>query len=161
MVACLKQANIKLKLLECDFIKIKIQYLGHMFLKNSLSPLPETMQFLRLAGYYRNHINHYREIIHTLTRPLRKDELYVCTKTPIRMPYKGPPFLTTQIQMNHISCSQMPPNIVGLLLSANTHPKWLIRWPLTYNFYHWKTFWHTVYLCSTCERSFLLFICIT
>ena len=35
---------------------------------------PKCQQFLGLTGYYRNHINHYADTIHTLTHLTRKAE---------------------------------------------------------------------------------------
>ena len=81
---------------KCDFLKSQIHYLGHLLSQGGISPLQEKKwcnqdnappqnikelrQFLDLKGYYRNHKNHYADIINSLTKLLKKDEPYTWTK---------------------------------------------------------------------------------
>ena len=64
----LKEAGFKLKRSKCDFVKMQIQYLGHLITSDGIQPLPEKLessknmpapwstkkvqQFLGIAGYY-------------------------------------------------------------------------------------------------------------
>ena len=86
----LRQANLKLQIDKCDFLKRKVSYLGHILSKDGLSPDPKKIeavknfpvpkniknirQFLGLAGYYRRFIKDFAKIAKPLTTLLQKEK---------------------------------------------------------------------------------------
>ena len=92
----LKEAGLKLKRSKCDFMKMQIQYLGHLISSDGIQPLPEKLesiknmpapwsakevkQFLGLAGYYCKLVPHFSDLSRPLTRLTRKDILFKWTK---------------------------------------------------------------------------------
>ena len=68
----LREAGLKLKWSKCSFIKLHIEYLGHVISENGIEPMPDKLsaikempaprspkeikQFLGLVGYYRKFI---------------------------------------------------------------------------------------------------------
>ena len=64
----LREAGLKLKQSKCSFMKLHIEYLGHLILENGVEPIPDNLstikempaprgpkeikQFLGLVGYY-------------------------------------------------------------------------------------------------------------
>jgi len=69
LIERLRQANLKLQLDKCEFLKTEVTYLGHVISKDRVKPDPKKLevvrqfprpktpknikQFLGLAGYYR------------------------------------------------------------------------------------------------------------
>ena len=92
----LKEAGLKLKRSKCDFMKMQIQYLGHLISSSGIQPLPEKLgsikimpaprspkevkQFLGLAGYYHKFVPRFSDLSRPLTRLTRKDVLFEWTK---------------------------------------------------------------------------------
>lgn len=84
----LKNANFKVKLEKCDFLKKELKYLGHLITENGVKPNPEKIDaiirypipksakeikaFLGLVGYYRKFIRDFAGITKPLTQCLKK-----------------------------------------------------------------------------------------
>ena len=85
----LREANLKLQLEKCEFLKHKVSYLGHVLSEEGLNsdprkieavklfPQPKNMknvrQFLGLSGYYHRFIKNFAQIAKPLTRLLQKN----------------------------------------------------------------------------------------
>ena len=82
----LREAGLKLKRSKCSFMKMHIEYLGHLISeKGKLSaikemPAPrnpkEIKQFLGLVGYYQKFIPRFSDIAKPLTRLTRHDTMF-------------------------------------------------------------------------------------
>ena len=84
----LAQANFKIKLEKCDFLKKELKYLGHVISEDGVKPNPEKIEaitkfpiptttkeiksFLGLVGYYRKFIRDFAKITKPLTSCLKK-----------------------------------------------------------------------------------------
>ena len=89
------EVDLKLKMEKCSFLKMHIQYLGHIISDNGIKPIPEKLsliqqmprpytpkevkQFLGLVGYYRKFIPQYTDIARPLDALTRKDTECVWT----------------------------------------------------------------------------------
>ena len=85
----LREADLKLKEVKCNFLKKHIQYLGHIILGKGITPMPEKLecikdmsppktakevkQFLGLIGYYRNFVPRFSDLARPLNMLTRKD----------------------------------------------------------------------------------------
>ena len=85
----LRDANLKVKLKKCSFVRKELIYLGHVISENGLQvndkkiesikdyPVPKNrknvLQFLGVTGFYRNFIHSYSHIAYPLTSLLKKD----------------------------------------------------------------------------------------
>ena len=86
-----------MKWAKCSFMKLHIEYLGHLISENSIEPMPDKLsaikempaprspkeikQFLGLVGYYRKFIPRFSDIAKPLMRLTRHDTLFQwCTK---------------------------------------------------------------------------------
>ena len=85
----LREADLKLKMEKCSFLKKHKQYLGHIVSGVGIKPVPEKLssiqkmpcpytpkevkQFLGLVGYYRKFIPRYADIARLLNALTRKD----------------------------------------------------------------------------------------
>ena len=85
----LREANLKLKEVKCNFLKKHIQYLGHIFLGEGITPMPEKLacikempppktpkevkQFLGLIGYYQKFVPRFSDLARPLNTLTRKD----------------------------------------------------------------------------------------
>ena len=85
----LREANLKLKEVKCNFLKKHIQYLGHIILGKGLTPVPEKLacikdmpppktakevkQFLGLIGYYRKFVPRFSDLARPLNMLTRKN----------------------------------------------------------------------------------------
>lgn len=85
----LQEANLKVSLNKCDFLKKESEFLGHIVTHNGIKPNPhkivaiknfpipktvkEIQSFLGLTGYYRKFIQDYAKIIKPMTICLKKD----------------------------------------------------------------------------------------
>ncbi len=83
------EAGRKAKLTKCEFLKSRIEFLGHLVDGDGIHtvdskitavqkfPIPKSLEnvrsFLGLAGYYRAFIEHFPSIASPLTRLLKKD----------------------------------------------------------------------------------------
>ena len=93
----LREAELKLKWSKCSFMKLHIEYLGHLISENGIElmldklsaikemPAPrspkEIKQFLGLSGYYQKFIPQFSDVVKPLTRLTRHDTLFQwCTK---------------------------------------------------------------------------------
>ena len=85
----LREADLKLKEVKCNFLKKHIQYLGHIILGKGITPMPEKLacikdmpppktakevkQFLGLIGYYRKFVPRFSDLARPLNMLTRKD----------------------------------------------------------------------------------------
>jgi len=85
----LNEANLKIQLNKCEFLKRETEFLGHIVTKDGIRPNPkkitailnfpipkstkEIKQFLGLAGFYRKFIKDFARITKPLTKSLKKD----------------------------------------------------------------------------------------
>ena len=88
-------ANLRLILSKCEFLKPQLKYLGHVISADGVAPDPdktktiremkqpesvtEVRQFLGLANYYRRHIQNFAEIAVPLTKLTRKNCRFQCS----------------------------------------------------------------------------------
>ena len=91
----MREVNLKLKESKCNFMKNKIQYLGHFISGEGIAPIPEKLeamekipsprnpkevkQFLGLVGYYRKFIPRFADIARNLTNLTRKNVPFIWT----------------------------------------------------------------------------------
>ena len=92
----LAQANFKIKLEKCDFMKKELKYLGHVISEDGVKPNPEKIEaitkfpipktqkeiksFLGLVGYYRKFIRDFAKLTKPLTICLKKGAKVVVTE---------------------------------------------------------------------------------
>ena len=85
----LREADLKLKEVKCNFLKKRIQYLGHIVSGKGITPMPEKLacikdmpppktskevkQFLGLIGYYRKFVPRFSDLARPLNMLTRKD----------------------------------------------------------------------------------------
>ena len=85
----LREADLKLKEVKCNFLKKHIQYLGHIISGKGITPMPEKLvciqempppktpkevkQFLALIGYYRKFITRFFNLSQSLKALTRKN----------------------------------------------------------------------------------------
>ena len=85
----LREADLKLKEVKCNFLKKHIQYLGHIILGKGITPMPEKLacikdmpppktpkkvkQFLGLIGYYQKFVPRFSDLARPLDMLTRKD----------------------------------------------------------------------------------------
>ena len=85
----LREADLRLKMKKCNFLKVHIQYLGHLISGEGIEPLPEKLesikqmpapttpkevkQFLGLIGYYRKFVPRFADISRALTALTKKN----------------------------------------------------------------------------------------
>jgi len=85
----LSEANLKLQLDKCEFLKQETSFLGHVITKDGIKPNPDKINaiqkypiptntkelkgFLGLTGYYRKFIPNFADIAKPMTAVLRKD----------------------------------------------------------------------------------------
>ena len=97
---CLRKAGLKLKPSKCSLVRRSLKFLGHVVSRCGGSPDPEKLQamrefpvpqdvdalkrFLGLAGYYRDHVQGFADIVHPLNELTKKGVAYnwsaVCTQ---------------------------------------------------------------------------------
>ena len=79
----LKEVGLKLKRSKCSFMKLHIEYLGHLISEKGIEPMPDELtaikempaprspkeikQFLGLVGYYRKFIPRFSDLAKPLT----------------------------------------------------------------------------------------------
>ena len=89
LFARLREVDLKLKEVKCNFLKKHIQYLRHIVLGEGITPLPEKLtsiqkilppkttkeikQFLGLVGYYRKFIPRFSDLARPLNALTRKN----------------------------------------------------------------------------------------
>lgn len=85
----LKEANLKIQIDKCEFLKRETEFLGHVVTQNGIRPNPKKIecvlkypipqtpkqikQFLGLSGYYRKFMRDYSKIAKPMTSYLKKD----------------------------------------------------------------------------------------
>ena len=85
----MREADLRLKMEKCNFLKANLQYLGHIISGKGIEPVPEKLesikkmpapttpkeikQFLGLVGYYRKFIPRFADIARPLTTLTKKD----------------------------------------------------------------------------------------
>ncbi len=86
----LTQLSLKAKLTKCEFLKTRIEFLGHLVNGDGIHtvdskitavqkfPTPKSVENVRgLAGYYRAFVKNFASIASPLTRLLKKDVLFL------------------------------------------------------------------------------------
>ena len=89
----LQEANLKLKLSKCSFLKREVSYLGHKISKKGVEVTQEKVEsiinfptptnkkqvksFLGLSGFYRMFISNFAQIASPMTDLLKKDSLFL------------------------------------------------------------------------------------
>ena len=92
----LHEAGLKLKRSQCSFMKMHIEYLGHLISEKGIEPMPDKLsaikempaprnpkeikQFLGLVGYYQKIIPRFSDIAKLLMRLTRYNTLFVWCK---------------------------------------------------------------------------------
>ena len=92
----LREADLRLKMEKCNFLKVHIQYLGHLISGEGIEPLPEKLesikqmpapttpkevkQFLGLIGYYRKFVPRFADISRALTALTKKNTEFKWTE---------------------------------------------------------------------------------
>ena len=90
------EAGLKLKWSKCSFIKLHIEYLGHLISESGIEPMPDKLsaieempvlrsskeikQLLGLVGYYRKFIPRFSDVAKPLMRLTRHDTLFQWSK---------------------------------------------------------------------------------
>ena len=90
------EAGLKLKWSKCSFMKLHIEYLGHLISESGIEPMldklsaikempaprspKEIKQFLGLVGYYRKSIPRFSDVAKPLMRLTRHDTLFQWSK---------------------------------------------------------------------------------
>ena len=85
----LREADLRLKIEKCNFLKVHIKYLGHLISGEGIEPLPEKLesikqmpapttpkevkQFLGLIGSYRKFVPRFADISRALTALRKKN----------------------------------------------------------------------------------------
>ena len=85
----MREADLRLKMEKCNFLKAHLQYLGHIISGKGIEPVPEKLesikkmpapttpkevkQFLGLIGYYRKFVPQFADIARPLTSLTKKD----------------------------------------------------------------------------------------
>ena len=85
----MREADLRLKMEKCNFLKAHLQYLGHIISGKGIEPVPEQLesikkmpapttpkevkQFLGLIGYYRKFVPRFADIARPLTSLTKKD----------------------------------------------------------------------------------------
>ena len=91
----LREADLKLKEVKCNFLKKHIQYLGHIVSGKGITPVPEKLesiqkmpppktpkevkQFLGLIGYYCKFLPRFSDLARLLNALTRKNVTFKCT----------------------------------------------------------------------------------
>ena len=91
----LREADLKLKEVKCNFLKKHIQYLGHIVSGKGITPMPknlvciqempppktpkEVKQFLGLRGYYQKFVPRFSDLARPLNALTRKNVLFEWT----------------------------------------------------------------------------------
>ena len=92
----LRNADLKLKEVKCNFLKKHIQYLGHIISGEGIAPVPEKLesiqkmlpprnpkevkQFLGLIGYYRKFVPQFSDLARPLNALTQKDTVFEWTQ---------------------------------------------------------------------------------
>ena len=93
VLSILSKANFRLNSNKCEFIRTRINFLGHVISNEGIEPSPEktnaitqiqvptsiksTVSFAKMADYYRNFIPNFSEIAEPLFRLTKKDAKFV------------------------------------------------------------------------------------
>ena len=91
----LREADLKLREVKCNFLKKHIQYLGHIVLGKGITPMPEKLvciqempppktpkeveQFLGLIGYYQKFVPRFSDLARPLNALTQKNVSFECT----------------------------------------------------------------------------------
>ena len=111
----LKQANFKLNLAKCEFVKSSVEYLGHVIDATGLRPNPEKVSaiqsapapktvrgvrgFIGIMSYYRRYIPRFSELAEPLINLTRKNSKFIwddhCQKSfeSLKKSLQSPPIL--------------------------------------------------------------------
>ena len=110
------EAGLKLKRSKCSFMKMYIEYLGHLISEKGIEPMPdkfsakempaprnpkEIKQFLGLVGYYHKFIPRFSDIAKPLTRLTRHDTTFEwCKKYEFSFQTEGCTMHRTHIEIS-------------------------------------------------------------
>ena len=133
----LREADLKLKEVKCNFLKMHIQYLGHIVSGKGITPMPEKLeyiqkmplaktakevkQFLGLIGYNCKFVPRFSDLARLLNALTRKNVTFewtsVCQESfeMLKTCLMTEPILTSLTPAILMCCSQMPANMLGLV----------------------------------------------
>lgn len=116
VLKCLKEANLKVQLRKCNFMKQETKFLGHLITDGGIKRIPieveaiykillptnqnEIKSFLGITGYYRRFIKDYSKVAYPIMKYLKKtakvnlkDEEYRNAFEKIKILIKSDPIL--------------------------------------------------------------------
>ena len=142
----LSDANLKVKLIKCEFSKHETEVLGHIVTPSGIKPNPkkikasldypvpqtekEIKQFLDLAGFYRKFIKNFAKITKPLTNCLKKgnmvnaqDKEYLNAVDNIKILITEDPILVYPNYEKPFTLTTDASNVaLGAVLSQQSHP---------------------------------------
>ena len=136
----LREHNLKLQPIKCNFLRKELIYLGHIINENGIFPDPEKIkdvqkfpipktpknikQFLGLCGYYRRFIKNFSQIASPLNNLLKKNVEFIwspsCNKAFEELKSKliNPPILTyPDFSQPFLLTTDASQNAIGAVLS--------------------------------------------
>lgn len=142
----LKEANLKIQVDKCDFLKKETQFLGHILTTHGIKPnsdkvniiqnlkLPKTAKqiksFLGMTGFYRKFVRDYAKIAFPMSRYLKKNETintddpsYIAAFEKLKTLVTNSPVLRYPNFSKKFTVTTDASNFaVGAVLSQESHP---------------------------------------
>lgn len=141
----LREANLKIQLDKCEFLRKEVEFLGHVVTPEGIKPnkkkisaiqnfpIPKTQRdiksFLGLLGYYRKFIKNFAKITKPMTKCLKKNEkvehtkeftdcFNICKNILLSEPVLSYPDFSKPFELTTDASSYA----IGSILSQNGHP---------------------------------------
>ena len=141
----LREANLKIQLDKCEFLRKEVEFLGHVVTPDGIKPnskkidaiqkfpVPKTQReiksFLGLLGYYRRFIKNFAKITKPLTQCLKKNEKVMHTKEFLESFNLCKNILTTEPVLTYPDfekpfevTTDASNYAIGAILSQDNHP---------------------------------------